>query len=49
MKKTNPILEFGIGVTIASFLAIALQQFGVIDLIYDAGFTSAVTINKTTK
>lgn len=46
-KKTNPILEFGVGVTIASFLAIALQQFGVIDLIYDVGFTKAVTINKT--
>ncbi|BBC26928.1 hypothetical protein [Pseudanabaena sp. ABRG5-3] len=48
-EKTNPILEFGIGVAIASFLAISLQQFGVIDLIYDVGFTRVITINKTNK
>jgi|JFJP01.1.fsa_nt_gi hypothetical protein len=48
-KKTNPILEFGIGVIIASCLAIALQQFGILDLIYDIGFTKAVTVNKTNK
>lgn len=49
-KKNNPILEFGISVIAASFVAIALQYFGVIDLIYDIGFTNQpVTINKTSK
>lgn len=50
MEKTNPILEFGIGVIVTSFLAMALQQFGVIDLIYDTAFTNpSITINKISK
>lgn len=50
MDKTNPILEFGIGIIISSFVALVLQQFGVIDLICDVGFTTQnITANKTSK
>lgn len=48
-KKTNPILEFGIGVIVTSFVAIALQQVGVLDLIYDIGATKVRTSNKSSE